>query len=92
MFGLFADWSILYVTVIIFGIIMAIGGIVWAICFCIGRLVPHFYVKNYVKAFGTSVPTVTNKSCESSSKTCTSDHPIPFFNSPPLNSRKLYRE
>ena len=32
-----ADWSILYVTVIIFGIIMAIGGIVWAICFCMGR-------------------------------------------------------
>ncbi|XP_015756834.1 PREDICTED: dyslexia-associated protein KIAA0319-like protein [Acropora digitifera] len=31
------DWSILYVTVIIFGIIMAIGGIVWAICFCMGR-------------------------------------------------------
>ena len=35
----FADWSILYVTVIIFGIIMAIGGIVWAICFCMGRYV-----------------------------------------------------
>lgn len=31
------DWSILYVTVIIFGIIMAIGGIVWAVCFCMGR-------------------------------------------------------
>ncbi|KAM7429253.1 hypothetical protein ABFA07_019869 [Porites harrisoni] len=31
------DWSILYVTVIIFGIIMAIGGLVWAICFCMGR-------------------------------------------------------
>ena len=39
--SLFADWSILYVTVIIFGIIMAIGGIVWGICFCMGRLVLH---------------------------------------------------
>lgn len=56
MFGLFADWSILYVTVIIFGIIMAIGGIVWAICFCMGRLVPHFYVKNYVKHLGRVCP------------------------------------
>jgi len=27
--------------VIIFGIIMAIGGIVWAICFCMGRYVSH---------------------------------------------------
>ena len=56
MFGLFADWSILYVTVIIFGIIMAIGGIVWAICFFMGRLVPHFYVKNYVKHLGRVCP------------------------------------
>ncbi|XP_068735885.1 dyslexia-associated protein KIAA0319-like protein [Montipora capricornis] len=31
------DWSILYVTVIIFGIIMAIGGLVWVICFLMGR-------------------------------------------------------
>ncbi|XP_032240196.2 dyslexia-associated protein KIAA0319-like protein isoform X3 [Nematostella vectensis] len=31
------DWSILYVTVIIFGIVMAIGGIIWGICFCMGR-------------------------------------------------------
>ena len=41
MIAFFADWSILYVTVIIFGIIMAIGGIVWAICFCMGRYVSH---------------------------------------------------
>ena len=42
--ALFTDWSILYVTVIIFGIIMAIGGIVWAICFCMGRYSIDVYV------------------------------------------------
>jgi hypothetical protein len=34
---LLLDWSILYVTVIIFAVIVAIVGISWGVCFCMGR-------------------------------------------------------
>ena len=32
-----AEWSVLYLSVIVFGIAMALIGLTWALCFCFSR-------------------------------------------------------
>lgn len=36
---LFLEWSVLYLSVVIFGIAMSLIGLTWALCFCFSRYV-----------------------------------------------------